>query len=215
MSDRYYEVEIKGLCPILFYNPRLSDPLDDYAKELKKVTKKSNKSEDEHMRASQIEFQGALHFHDGEDGRKAMGPFVPGEMLEATIREGCQRGLGVKFEKFVRADDPVGFRLEYEGPRTREALWKAGTFVDRRSASTNKKTRVMRTRPIFRHWACKFSLLVVDGAVDAEQLKDALVTAGTRGMGSYRKRYGRFAVLSFRDVTKDHKDRLTLDQAAE
>jgi hypothetical protein len=215
MADRYYEVEIRGTCPILFYNPRLSDPLDDYSKELKKVSKKSNKSEDDHLRVSQIEFQGALHFHDGEDGRDAMGPVIPGEMLEATIREGCQRGLGVKFEKFVRSDDPVGFRLEYEGPRTREGLWKAGSFVDRRSASPNKKTRVMRSRPIFRHWSCKFTLCVVDGGPDAEQLRDALVTAGTRGMGSYRKRYGRFVVVSFRDATKDLKDRRSLDQAAE
>lgn len=201
-SDRYYEFEIKGLCPILFYNPRLSDPLDEYARELKKVAKKQNKSEDEHMRVSQIEFQGALHFHDGEDGRPAMGPYVPGEMLEKAIREGCQKGLGVRFDKFVRADDPVGFRLEYDGPRTRDGLWKQGTFVDRRSASPNGKTRVMRTRPIFRNWSCSGTLLVIDGAIDAEQLEEAFKNAGLRGMGSYRKRFGRFELAALKDVTR-------------
>jgi hypothetical protein len=206
MNDRYYEVHITGNLPIMFYNPRLSDPLDPYSRELKKITKKgAQHSEEDHSECSRVEFQGAMHFHDGEDGRPAMGPFIPSEMLEATFAAAATAAkLGKTFKLFVRADDPVGFKLEYKGPRTRDGLWKAGTFVDRRSCGIQNK-RVMRTRPIFRNWRCEFTVLVIDSMVDEDQLRNAIEAAGTRGMGSYGKRYGRFEVSHFKDVTRDKK----------
>jgi hypothetical protein len=195
--DRIYELSIKGTTPIMFYNPRLSDPLDEYTRELKKFTKMGNeKSEDDHREMSKIEFMGALHIDE------KLGPYIPSEMIERVLRDGARRGLGKKFDSFVRGDDPLGFKLEYKGPRDRAGLWEAGTFVDRRSASTNGRTRVMRTRPIFRHWSCATRILVIDGAVDQDQLRDAAVAAGTRGMGSYKKRFGRFEVTGLELLTK-------------
>lgn len=194
MDIRTFSVEIAGQ-QVLLHNGQLSDPLNPHAKALKAVTSKKNKSDDDHIKVGELEFQGSLYI-DPE-----MGPYIPGDMLDAAIKEGARKKrLGKIFESCVTTVGSA-YALQYDGPRTREGLWADPRFRDHRGVKLNK-VRITRTRPKFTNWSVKFELQLFPCEINVENVKSALVDAGTYiGIGDFRPRFGLFTVKSFQEVT--------------
>lgn len=195
MAIKEFEVTISGN-RLMMHNDRLSDPLDPYTKALKAVTAKRNKTEEDHVAMSRAEFEGGLYFDE-----KA-GPYIPDKWLNALVVEGARRRkLGKVFAANVSVRDEI-HPLQYEGPRTVEAMWAAGTkFVDRRSVG-NQQNRVMRTRPIFRDWRVTFVVRVLDdSAVNPDDLEMAIEDAAPYGIGDGRPMFaGKFVVEEFKEL---------------
>jgi hypothetical protein len=183
---------------LLMHNSQLSDPLNEWVKEIRKITDKGSKKmgDADHHEKSRLEFQGGLWYDD--DG---LGPIIPGDAINAMLVEGARKQRrGVDFEASVFCDEAM-FPLEYDGPRDREGLWNAGKFVDRRSAGI-KDSRIMRTRPKFRDWSVTISFVVTDHSINTPEIKKALDDAGQRiGIGDWRPRFGTFTVTEFAEVT--------------
>lgn len=197
-GSRFFRVLIAAPVPtaaILIHNGALADPLYPYSKLIKSVSSKKQKSDADHERLGELEFQGSLYFDEH------VGPYIPGDMLDATIKSGAKKKkLGKKIETSMRVVDQIN-PLIYKGPRTREELWKDLRFRDRRvvKVTTNK---VVRTRPMFMDWSVDFVVeLFPGGEVNPEDLKQALIDAGSyAGIGDYRPRYGLFKVVTFEEV---------------
>ena len=81
--------------------------------------------------------------------------------------------------------------LTYSGPRDIDGLWKAGSFRLTMGAKVGR-ARVMRTRPIFKDWSIEFDLEVDTAVLDKIWIPRIADSAGMRGLGEYRPRYGRF-----------------------
>lgn len=190
-----YTVVLKGQ-RLMMHNEQLANPFNEYAIELAKVTKKKGKSIEDFLAIAEIEFQGGLYFD-----AKA-GPYIPARCLNKMLVMGARRRkLGKMFEQMVIVDREVN-PVEYEGPRTRKALWdtkdKQGnrTFVDQRLVGINTK-RILRTRPLFRDWRVEFEVKVIDGAVDKSDLFTALEAAEPIGLLDGRPIYaGQFTTES-------------------
>lgn len=194
-----YEVKIKGQ-RLMMHNEQLANPFNDYTIELAKVTKKRGKSVEDHLSIAEIEFQGGLYFD------AAAGPYVPARCLNKMLVMGARRRkLGKMFEQMVMVDREVN-PVEYDGPRTRKALWAAvddagnRTFVDQRLVGVNA-ARTLRTRPLFRDWSVTFIVKVLDGAVSREDVATALEAAETIGLLDGRPVYaGQFTTESIEVV---------------
>ena len=184
------KVRIKGVCPILFHNCRMVNPLDEFKKEQSKYTSKSKKTDDDHAEISRLDWYAAIY--TDADGRV----IVPAEMLEAAIIGGAKKSkLGTQFKAAVLVPDPS--RLEYDGPKKIDALWKDGRFTDMRVVGI-QRNKVIRTRPIFQSWAVEFDLMFEPTLADEDTIKKAIEDAGMQcGIGDYRPRYGRFELVSF------------------
>ena len=201
---KQFKVVISGPA-LIMHNGRLANPRDPYAKALKEITSKKKKSDDDHEEMARREFQGGL-YHDDD-----IGPFIPGEAIQAMLVEGSRKAKqGREFVSVSVEEDRVP--LQYKGPRERDALWSDDKFVITVGVKVGT-ARVMRTRPLFRNWTLEFTVTIEDGAtVNPADVERALVAAGrVIGVGDWRPgsprggRYGRFAVETFEELKKTTK----------
>lgn len=188
MSIKEIKVSIRGTRPLLMHNGQLADPLNRFTKALKEQTGKKKKTDADHAEIARLEWMGGLYFD--EDA----GPILSAQMMEAAITAGAKkskRGNDAKSGIFVEADAT----LEYKGPRTVDALWKAEKFRDTRGVrNPGTGARVMRTRPIFHDWAAEVAVSYDDEVVNRDDVVQMIKAAGAVGLGDYRPKYGRFVV---------------------
>jgi hypothetical protein len=180
---------ITGVAPWIPHNGLLADPLYEFSKRIKKVTALRKKTEADLEEMARLEFLGGLYLKDGE-------PCIPGEMIEAALagkggaarknKSGAQAAAGL----FV----PNPAKLEYDGPKDPNELWKDYRFRFRVPAKVGM-AKVMRTRPIFEQWSAVVEVHYNPDLVDRDRVIDWIVQAGAEvGIGDWRPRYGRFTV---------------------
>lgn len=179
-----------GTRPLLMHNVRLASPLDPYAKQLKALTAKRIKTDDDRLDMARVEFEGGLYFDE------ALGPYLPAQNLFRSLVGGARlTKAGKKIERGVVMSDFM-LPLIYTGPRTVEGLWGKGesAFVDIRPVGV-QRNKIDRCRPTFREWAIEADLMIDPKALDYDEFAEIAVTAGQmEGLGDYRQMYGRFDV---------------------
>lgn len=188
---RYFTILIAG-AEMLMHNSQLADPLNPFTKQLKAISAKRKKSDQDHEEMGRVEFQGGLYFNE------KIGPFIPRHMINALLVNGARKKkLGTIFESCVKATQSM-FPLIYKGPRTREALWADPQFRDRRCVGV-QQARVIRTRPRFTDWELEFEVALIPCELNPENIKDAVRDAGLYcGLGDGRPEFGQFTLKGFR-----------------
>ena len=177
---------IQGVAPLLLKNGQTADPLNDHTKAIAKISKKRNKTEEDHLALSKLEWYGALYVND--QGVVC----VPGENIEGTLLGGAKKfKLGPKFKAGCFVDQMPA--IEYDGPKNIDKLWASGNFTDKRLVKIGQ-VRIVRTRPIFREWGLTFTVQFSD--IDGSDMDKVVEMAGqVIGLCDYRPRFGRFIVL--------------------
>jgi hypothetical protein len=180
------QLRITGVSPILLHNGHLADPLEPIVKEIKKISGKRGKTDADLEELARLEWRGSLYLNDGK-------VCLPGDVIEAAFCEGAKRS---KSGKLAQAGIicPTNPPLEYDGPSDIDDLWKDGGF--RLTVGVKiQRSRVMRTRPIFRKWAVTFGLMFDDGLLNREQVIEIMKTTGeVVGICDWRPKFGRFGV---------------------
>lgn len=197
MTDRDMNIEgtklqtlsfrLTGISPLLMHNDRLADPLDEFAREMKKITSKKKKTDEDHEALARLEFLGGLYYRDGV--------YMPLRCIEATIRDAAKmtkRGKDVQRAITAIGIDEERARFIYAGPKDAEALFNQ-KFYDRRTVRV-QMARNMRTRPKFNTgWQVEFDLAYDEEIFNEDTVIDVVDTAGRLvGLCDYRPRYGRF-----------------------
>lgn len=179
---------VRGIAPLLMHNSQLANPLNSFAKALKKVTSKKKKTDLDYAEMGRIEFLGGIY--TDKEGR----PVIPGEMIEATIVAGAKiRRLGKVAKSALIVEGNA--LLVYPGPKTAEKLVDDESFRNASLVKVNQ-SRIVRTRPQFDTWECEFTVHYLPDVADADVVKEWVETAGrVCGFGDWRPRYGRFEVL--------------------
>lgn len=181
-------IRITGTSPLLMQAETLANPLHPLTKAHKAVSGKRKKSDDDYLWLMESEWSASM-YHDDD-----LGPYLPALNLEGCIAEaGKIHRLGKTIKQAVQVVTDRA-KLEYDGPRKKEAMWKAERFRDVRGVSVMGK-KVMRCRPIFLNWATEFDIEYMEDVLDRDDLIRIIEEAGRRiGVGTYRPRFGRFAV---------------------
>jgi len=183
---------VKGVVPTIMCNGHTADPLNPFAKQMKKISSKRVKTEDDHLELARIEWHASLYLDDKNR------PCWPSENIEAMMiaaAKKSRKGTDAKAAIFVERNAPI----LYEGPKSVEGIWKFKTFdnnpfISRVPAVVNR-SRVMRTRPIFHEWALEFDVSFLPDMFDDQQVIDTVETAGRIiGLSDWRPKYGRFEV---------------------
>lgn len=183
-----FTLTMMGTAPMLVHNAQLSDPLNKWAKEMKKVSAKRTKTEDDHLEMSRLEFYGGMYY-DAD-----LGPVIPAMNIEATLVNGAKKiKLGKAVTQGLRITDQVT-PIIYKGPRDMAGLWGNGEseFVNRASVKVGM-ARVMRTRPMFTNWALEVSGVYDESIFDEDVINEICQYSGTLiGIGDWRPRFGTF-----------------------
>lgn len=186
---RNFTLTMTGTAPLLLHNAQLSDPLNRWSREIKKISSKRSKTNDDILEMARLEFLGGLYFDTD------LGPVIPAMMIEASIRDGAKRlKLGKDVARGLRITDQVT-PLVYDGPRDAENLWANGEseFVNRSPVKVGA-SRIMRTRPMFRDWVVEANGMFDEAIFNPETIDDIIGLAGTiAGIGDWRPRFGTFS----------------------
>ena len=181
------KVRIEGTRPLLMHASTGADPLNPLTKQHKVLTSKRKKTDEDYEQIAKSEWLMALYYEDGS------GVGIPGVSFEASIISGAKLSkLGATIKRGVEVLDDFS-KLEYDGPKEPEALWKAG-FYDARPVKVGQ-ARLIRYRPVFRKWACTFEVLFDDEVINKSELLNCISDAGAYcGIGDYRPKFGRYSV---------------------
>src|SRR5438034_10627984 len=111
-----------GTRPLLMHNVQLASPLNRYAKEIKEISSKRIKTEEDRISLAHVEFCGSLYIDD------QLGPYIPGTMIFANLIEGAKTTKsGKKVERGLDVIDLIN-PLLYDGPRDMNGLWDDTNF---------------------------------------------------------------------------------------
>jgi hypothetical protein len=189
-----FEVQIKGIQPLLMHSPAGVDPTNPLRRQIKAITDKGSKKKTEADLEHQdwIEYQLALYLNES-------GPYVPDTAILGAIRDGAKENRRGKEVQAGVDIAEIEIPLVYDGPRTARELYDQ-RFVDRRPAGV-QKARVMRVRPRFNAWTLRFRLIINNKVMNPRDLREALEVAGLRkGLLDHRPRFGRFEIVSWKEA---------------
>lgn len=196
MNLKTYSVKIVGVSPLIMHSGRGIDPLDEFSIEKAKITaKRTKKTEEDIQELYRLDFMSGLYIDQDNH------PAVPGENIEAMIRDGAKATRNGKTATAGILSDGV-WKLSYpDGPKSPDELWaKRGKYMDKRAVKVST-SRVIRVRPKFTEWSLDFELLLNTGIVSASKVREWLDTAGTMvGLGDFRPRFGRFLVEKWQEA---------------
>lgn len=172
------KLKLTGTSELVMHNGRLADPMDSATKKLAALTKKKNKSEEDHKDCAKAEFLGSLYTN--KEGR----PVIPtANLLKCFVLGARKWKKGKEFERSVMAKEPE-IVIDYDGPKDAEGLWAAGeTFYIRKTVSGNGRPggpKIQRTRPRFPTGWTGTVTLWVDDELDVGDVLMVAESAGRR-----------------------------------
>lgn len=195
------KVSIQGIRPMIMHNGRLADPLDYWAKRIKKLTAERNKTDEQYEELGREEFQGALYYSD------ELGVYLPSENLQRLFLDAAKKTKQGRQAIAIRLTEPVGYALDFPHSRNLEKLKATPSMHFRRVVGVNGK-KVVRVRPLIpTGWRCHFSIELDTGSngLNPEQFHTICDNAGLYvGLGDWRPgapkvpgQFGKFIVTHF------------------
>lgn len=183
------KVTWKGISPLIMHSCQCVNPLHPIAKELKKYTSKKNKTDEDLVKISDLEWEAGAYWKDG------LGLYIPAENVEATIINGAKANKkGKDIQKYVDVTD-LYIPFEYGENLTKEELIQNYEYRDTR-IMTVMRAKILRTRPRFDQWVIEFNLRYNEEKIDIETIINAMEYAGLYvGLCDSRPKYGKFSVI--------------------
>jgi len=189
-------VSIKGITPLLIHNGRTASPLDVYAKRMKELTSKRKKTEEDIKNLLQIQWEGALYWHDER------GLHMPTEnVLAALLKAAKKHKMGPQISGFV-FEEAIGFPIITDNHLSFEDLKKDpnNKFI---KPVTIQRSKTLSCRPIFNNWEMVFSFSVDEDVITLSDIKTIIATMSSRiGLGVWTPShpkpgsFGRFLIKS-------------------
>ena len=183
------QVTWKGTTPLIMHSCQCVNPLHPIARELKKYTSKKNKTEEDLIKISDLEWESGAYWKDG------IGLYMPAENVEATIKNGAKaNNKGKDIQKYVSVTD-LYIPFFYGENLTKEELIANYDYRDTR-IMTVQRAKVLRTRPRFDQWHLIFNLMYDDTKIDIDTIVNAMEYAGSYvGLCDSRPKYGKFTTI--------------------
>ena len=183
------KVTWKGISPLIMHSCQCVNPLHPISRELKKYTSKRNKTEDDLLKISDLEWEGGAYWKDG------LGLYIPAENTEATIKNGAKAfKKGKDFEKYVTVTD-LYIPFNYGENLSKEELISDYQYRDTRIMAV-QRSKIVRTRPRFDQWNITFNLMYDESKIDLDTIVTVMEYAGSYvGLCDSRPKYGKFVPI--------------------
>lgn len=186
-DDMQIEINVTGTSPLLMHNPRMVDPEFELNREIKAITAKRKKTDEDLRQIERLEWYGGLYDVDGVVVQQSS------KLRKCLINTARISKAGKMLERALSFES-LYVPLAYDGPRDIDAIFADKRYHSRLSVGVGGK-RVMRVRPQFFPWAMTVSgLFVEDAGLNFEDFQRIVELAGiVEGIGDNRVNgYGRF-----------------------
>jgi len=180
-------IEVSGTSPLLMHNPRMVDPEFTLNREIKLITAKRKKTDEDMAQIERLEWYGGLYEENGVVVQPTS------KLRKCIINSAKISKLGKTIERAL-SFATLNVPLIFEGPKDVDAIFQDKRFHSRLSVGIGNK-RVMRVRPQFFPWAMRVTgLFVEDAGINFDEFSRIVELAGVvEGIGDNRVNgYGRF-----------------------
>ena len=184
-------IALQGTSPLLMHNPQMVDPEFDINRQIKALTDKRKKTDEDMRQIEKLEWFGGLYTAQNGDGCIVTQP--TSKVRKCLINTARISKMGKSIERAISFEQ-LNVPLQYVGPKDIEALYEDKSFRSRLSVGIRGK-RVMRVRPQFMPWALSASgLFIEDAGLNLDEFTRIVELAGlVEGIGDNRVNgYGRF-----------------------
>lgn len=194
MAIQQLTIRYTGIDALLQNNPQMSDPLNKYSKEMKSISGKRKKTDDDILTMRQIELRAKIYWDDVFGGI-----YIPSTWVAASIQGVSWSKAKIKkadIRASVFASEPK-IKLFYEGMEKVKApldIVKQEEFHNVVSLKQGQ-VRVVKATPIFNNWHFTATLDFDDSIINERELKELIeYGAAFGGFGDFRPTYGRATV---------------------
>ncbi len=185
------EIAILGTTPLLMHNPRMVDPEFPLNREIKALTSKRKKTDEDLRKIEDLEWYGGLYTEGSGKSEVVVQP--TSKVRKCIINTGKISKQGKSIERAVILTE-LNVPLIYDGPQDIKSLSENHVYRSRLSVGIGNK-RVMRCRPQFNPWGLIVRGYFVDDAgLNFDELCRIVALAGiAERIGDNRVNgYGRF-----------------------
>jgi len=206
------ETTVSGLSALIMHNGRLADPLDEWAKKLKKLTAKKSKTDDDHELIGEVEWEASMYWTEG------LGIYLPSMNIARMLLDAAKKIKLGRQTPGILVENEVGFKVEHRLGNTRgiEKMRKDPEYRYRCCAGVAGR-KIMRTR--FRvpaPYTVKFTVLLDYSLLDLEQFREIVAIAGHQigwcdqrpGSPKVPGPYGRFGVEAVQELALDSNEQV-------
>ena len=185
---------ITGTCPLMLNNPQTVNPMNAYAKEIKALTSKRSKTDEDQNEIFHLKFLASCYYND-------KGQYIlPANMIAKSFEAGAKENkLGAKFQRSVFVNEDCMLKFKDNGCSPEE-LWQnhSETYVDIRPVGV-QKSKIVTARMIVPEWSLEGELTFDETQLNKSEVWLALTNAGQRyGIGTYRQCYGRYSITELK-----------------
>lgn len=185
-------ISLEGTSPLLMHNPQMVDPEFEINRQIKALTSKRKKTDDDLRQIEKLEWYGGIYLAQNGHGPEVVQP--TSKIRKCLINTAKISKLGKSFERAL-SFTAMNVPLTYDGPKDIDKLWADVRFRSRLSVGLNGTKRVMRCRPQFFPWSMTVGgIFVEDAGLNFDELERVVELAGiVEGIGDNRVNgYGRF-----------------------
>lgn len=178
--------KLTGTNGLMLNNSQTVNPFNKYTLALKPLTAKRKKTDDDYNEIYRLQFESSLYTKDGVY-------ILPSDHFWKSICTAArEQKLGKKFEQSLQVVEDAVLDFPEKGMSPDE-LYKDGSHVDVRDGVVTGNKRITVCRAIFNEWSATFTVWFDETQIDQKDLERIVEIAGQRyGVGTYRKKYGRF-----------------------
>lgn len=179
---------LTGQRPLLMHNGRLANPLDQYTRELKALTGKRKKTDEDLIAIMRVEARGSAY--ETSDGLLGM----PDQNVWRCIYDAAKaykRGEDIK--RALLASDGVEPLFIAGAHVTADEFCSNPANIDYRPVAV-QRNKTMRARTLARDWSSVHHFELLEDVIDPRDLAPILERAGRLvGLGDWRPTYGTFS----------------------
>lgn len=173
--------------PLMMHSEKTVNPFDPLTVELKKLTGKRKKTDEDLVEIARLEFVAGTYW------TPEAGYHIPGGNIESMLIASAKHfRLGQQVKQAVAVTEvhcPFKFSDDKLPP---DKLWENKAYVDIRGVRVGT-AKVNRCRPVFASWSVSFTAAFAPDKINPEDLVRVVENAGRYiGLGDFRPRYGRF-----------------------
>jgi hypothetical protein len=184
-------IKISGESPLLCHNGQTADPRNTYSKAIKAVSSKRKKTDADFDEMARLEWLAGLYrFRDNL--------VIPDYVLESVFINGAKkskRGPQAKCGLFFTEHAPLEFngKPEQITDASLAEMFEAGDHTHSIAVKVGM-AKVIRTRPIFRHWSLTATAQFDPDVLNHRDIAEIADDAGKLvGIGDWRPKHGRFS----------------------
>lgn len=189
MSHKSLKFKIAGVSPLVMHNGQLADPLNEFARAMRKVSGKRAKTDADHEELARLEWYGGLYLDGGR-------PCIPGFVFESALVTAARKS---KKGKQAQAGIicPGNYVLSNGWHGTVEEMWTENKHRLTARVKMPTGASVMRTRPIFHDWEVEIEVMYDPSLLNESEVREIVqLTGESIGLCDWRPKFGRFEVVS-------------------